>query len=238
MKKILSITAMIVLAWAGVQAQGTTNITLYNFYDDPPASTINLEGDKGLVTTLGSGATAGYLAAFWWSPDNSAGSYKVVGIGGFADLLGGGPELDGCFFFDSADIFATPASGTTTSYIGMTIFRYDVGVKAGWDETQWQSFLDGLTVSSLSGDANAAKIEGYWTAGQSGSGQTGEWWGAQISIDNLGTVSPEDIFNGPGGFNWGGTKQYLTANAIPEPSTWLLLGAGAAFTVIMRRRKK
>jgi len=234
MKRILSIMAVSVMALGMTQAQ--TNLNLFNFYDDPPASTINLEGDKGLVTTLGTGATAGYVAAYWWSADGV--DYSVIGISGFADLLGGGPELDGCFYFDSEGIIPKPGSGSTTSYVGLTIFRYDAGVAAKWDGDQWNAFINGLTVDSLGGNANATTIEGYWNAAQSGTGQTGEWWGAQISIDYLGGVSPEDIFNGPGGFGWNSTKQYLTANPIPEPSTWLLLGAGAAFTVIMRRRRK
>ena len=229
--------AVSVTALCASQAQ--TNINLFNFYDDPPASTINLEGDKGAVHTLGSGATAGYLAAFWWSPDDSAGSYSVIGISTFADSsYGVGSELDGCFAFSSESLLPTPASGSATSYLGVTIFRYDAGVAGGWDDTQWNAFVAGLTVTSLSGDANADKIEGYWNAAQSGAGQTGEWWGGAISIDQYGGVAPDDIFNGPGGFGWNSTKQYLTANPIPEPSTWLLLGAGAAFAVVMRRRKK
>jgi len=227
MKKILTSLAIATLACASAHA---SYLTLFNFHDvmeddDKPGATINLSGGGG-VTTLGSGATAGYVAAFWWSATGAEGSYSAYGIGGFSDYgLGLGSDFDGTFFYESGG-FPQPGTG----FLGVTVFR--VNDLVGADVAAWDSFFD------LNG--NGASIAALWDAAQTNpNGEVGDWWGAKITFDEYGFFLPYDVFGASeanGGFGWGTDKQYLSA--VPEPSTWMLLGAGAAFVVLLRRRKK
>jgi len=225
MKKILNTIAIAILAVGVSQAQ--TRLELYNAYE-LPYPTINIEG-KGAVTTLGSGDTAGYVAAYWWSPNGT--DYSVIGISGFLDMEFGSTAA-GCFSFTSDLIIPVPETGSEISYLGLTVFRFDDLV--GADVEDWMAFFNDMKVTSLDDDANAATIADMWSAAQNAEdGYARGWWGAEVTINNLGDVAPINVFGD--GFGWGGDPQYLAA--IPEPSTWLLLGAGAAFLVLMRRRK-
>jgi len=230
MKKILTTIAIATLACTTVQAQGW--LETYNFFDvedehSTPRTPITLSGG-GAVTTLGNSATSGYVAAYWWSSDGV--NYSAIGIGGFTDYELGFPSgLDGTFYFMSEQIMPTPGTG----FLGLTVFRHDIG------DGTWDAFFADLMVSSLTSDPNSAKIEALWDAAQSSTyGEIGDWWGAELVFDADGGFTPFDVFGTSkelGGFGWDGAQ---ALRAIPEPSTWLLLGAGAAFVVLLRRRRK
>jgi len=208
-------------------ASQAASVTVYNFFDEENIPMLSLQ-NGGLLTTLGEAETSGYLAIYWWSADDI--NYSAIGIGGFGDLYG--PEFEGWFRFDSTGLLPSPVTGETTSYLGMTVFRYEPLL--GSDGDAWWSFINGLVVKNLN-DANADILASYWGDAQAGKygGEIAQWWGAEIVIDYLGGVTPSDLINN--GFGWNGQGQ--STAPIPEPSTWLLLGAGAAFVVIMRRRK-
>jgi len=240
MKKILTTMAMAAMACVGAHAQTYTALEVSNLftYNSP----VMLQ-EGGAVHTLGTEATSGYLIAFWWSADGSEGSYEAVGISTFADVLMGGTDADnaGYFYWASEGIFpkpTPPATGVFEGFLGMTVFRYDAGVNAGWGVDEWSAFTAGLTVASLgdtSPGSSASKIEDLWSAAQEGHRHVGEWWDARYTVDNNGAFDVQDFVSDSRGFGWDG-NQYL--DTIPEPSTWLMLGAGLAFVVVVRARRK
>jgi len=224
MKKILGTIAVSALATASSFA--LTGIPFMTFTG---GATIALE-DGTTVSTLGSGESSGYIAAYWWSADDTDGSYQVLGISAFTDVTFGSSEWDGGLFFTSPGI--VPVDYGDTSYIGVTVFRFDDLV--GTDASEWSAWISSLAVGSF-GDTNALAIETLWNDAQNGSGQIGSWFGGRITHD-MGGAANEDVLCGPGGLNWGGNVQYLS-RAIPEPSTWLLFGTAATFVVLFRRKR-
>jgi len=225
MKKILTLIAVGILA-LGVSHAGDTKIEFFNSYN--MAHSINLADDQGLVSTLG----GGYVVAYWLSATggDDVTSYQSLGISGFLDLAHGS-AADGYFSYTTGMLDLVPASGEATYYLGMTIFRVD-------DVSNWGEFFGDLN-SSLGSAATQTALTNMWLAAEAATSethQTGQWWNAQVTFDNLGDRQPEDLFGVA--FGWNGQKQFLSAEPIPEPSTWLLLGAGAAFVMILRRRKK
>jgi len=239
MKKILSIIAITAAAFTSAQATDMVFFTLWNF---GPA--ITLEDGQTKITTSGTGDGAGYLAAYWWSETGGTdlANYSVLGISTMADCLGDDflpqDKLPGLLYFQSEGIIIAPTNNE--SFIAMTIFRYDIGVDEGWSIAQWNSFVGGLTVNAW-GDQSAQDIQGLWQASQ-------DLWDSNANSNEIGIFMNGKITHGMGGgvnevppteaaglTNWGSTPHLVAP--IPEPSTWLLLGAGAAFVMIFRRRK-
>ena len=234
MKKIIATIAACTVALATLEAQ--SDLLGINTYGHEISFKFDPLGQKpgGTVNTL----TDGYVASYWLK-SATMGDFALVGISGFGDCYdaswGGG--FDDGLYWESKAIVPRP-SGTNTMYyeFELRIFKLD-SVPALGGEYDNEVF-SALSLSDSSGAYNAAyklweDAFNAWDAG--GSAEYGVFQGG-FTADISGI--PGHIGNW---FGYGGVAGHtltLTANPIPEPSTWLLLGAGAAFVVIARRRKK
>jgi len=240
MKKILStIIAIGALAAGTAQAQNNAGLSFINFGN----ALVSL-ADGTPVTTLGSGAEAGYVAMFWWSATDDPAAFKPLAVDGFCDYLWYDDQYAGVFYSEGPAFMVPVPAGATETYVAITVFRVDSLV--GEDRSDWDGFF-----SLYNGDA--AAMMSLWdaaTKNASGTSQVsdllangGTWFGtvAHDSTDGTPTgYTPMDFASGDwvSGTVRLGTTPIANPLPVPEPSTWLLLGAGAAFTVIMRRRKK
>ena len=183
-------------------------------------------GDK--VTTT----TGGYVASYWLKSASMA-DYALVGITTLGDFIGF-PD-DYALFWTSDAIIPRPGETPVNYSFELRVFKVDsIGTPGG----DWGNEM--FSAASLN-DTSAAYDNAYklwddaykaWDAG--GAAEYGSWTGTAVMTDAGFTGQIGDWL----GWSNTGNTLYLTANAIPEPSTWLLLGAGSAFVVIMRRRKK
>ena len=177
----------------------------------------------------------GWVATFWYK-QNLTDEYTAIGLAGFMDVSGWyadvpvwatPEEYDGTFFFASKNIItATPS---TEYYLSIRIVQLDA------DELSKLSFdydAGGLYSASF-GDSIADRISDLWDAfGDDANAFNNE--GSPLSASSTGATGG----NFMGSFGWANGTDVGIVTAVPEPSTWLLLGAGSAFVVIMRRRKK
>jgi len=179
----------------------------------------------------------GYIATFWFAQDNNPANLTIVGAGVSMDYYAGiaygmdaGDRAEYKGFLDWNSYPSDPLdmlSGKEALFSIRLFYAPDlVALYDGND----QSYIS-LT-AMLSGVAlTPADWEARWDAAQSGDKELGDF---QYHMTPDGTT-PLQLSELP---NFKDKTYYMTGASIPEPSTWLLLGAGAAFTVIMRRRKK
>ena len=181
------------------------------------------------VTTAG-----GYVASYWLK-SASMSDFALVGITTLGDFIGFPDEY--ALFWTSDAVIPRPPGDTTVPYtFELRVFKVDSLGTPGGDWGNEMFTADSLTDTTSQAYKDAYKLwdDAYkaWDAG--GEAEYGSWSGTAI-MDNTG-------FSGQIGdwLGWsnGGNTLYLTSNAIPEPSTWLLLGASASFVLVMRRRKK
>jgi len=232
MKKILtSIIAALALCGAAIaQTKYHVNTTI--------------DGAVMIVTdgTTPISSSNGWVATFWYggtNPDPTALAYLGAGVtfdyaleaNGMGSLA---PDYAGGFDWWSVDTL-TLAAYPATSYFAMRIFQVD--------QLFIENNYNGNTLSQLTMDATEAAT--LWGAA-SASGADGIEILYSMQAD--GTL-PREIFeftfvkfhdgkNYVDASNWLANPDALKVAPIPEPSTWLLLGAGAAFVVVMRRRRK
>ena len=241
MKRILSTLALVA---AIATSYGQTSLSVIT---TPGTGTLNnlppvlLDGSP--VTSVGDG----YVVSFWWSLDDSPGSYVALGATYFNDASSNASMALRMGGFNFASPAAIPhSSDGETGYLAIRIFQFDLAGELGLEDpataADWRGYFGttGLGASSLTDTVTNDLITGWWEAAQTNSEYLYEDY-AQYTTGEDGRIAP------PGthtmwhfGWNEPGTVINMTKNPdfIPEPSTWLLLGAGAAFTVIMRRRKK
>jgi len=237
MKKVIAtITTACVLAVS--QGHAVTNL----IFDTTADELIFFSDSSGnMVTTL----PDGYVATFWWSQTGAEGSFTALGMAGFLDVstwnAGKGNIYDGGFIFNSGVI--VPAAGGENCYVMMRIFQMpDIA-----DYLLTHPYLNdkGVLLNDGSfGGAVHAEISGLWTDAlalwESGvGGDIGEYVSDPIKATSAGGVAfyIVDSFTSYG-WDLGDTVYLKAPTLVPEPSTWLLLGAGAAFVVVMRRRTK
>jgi len=216
MKKLIAITIMGLLALSQGQA------SMMNLNSTARNITFVDEAGGALLTS------DGWLVTFWWSQSGADGTWLATGLSGFLDYGDPGEwtDRDGQFFFSSLHSF----TGTP-----MVEAHLAIGIMQVPD-----SVLNGLTFGD---DAEAIvvsttgvgrdTIESLWST----YGDEANWFTGSGNAASGGSISGANLLPDWFGFPRDG-KVTVTGDVIPEPSTWLLLGAGAAFTVIMRRRKK
>jgi len=229
MKKTLSIIALSAMAWAGAQAQQAFTMMNFPGIMGQPKITLN----NG--TTAANSLSDGYIATFWWSPDDSAGSYKALGATYFSDVDPASfSGLEGGFFYMSNALLDYDEDGQG-GYISVKIFQYNAVDTSKWGAGDWINFCDSLQVTDLDNAAQQKALTDLWAAAQTDSP---EYYEGKGSFSTLANGFPPD------GSSFMGWSEPFKLNVnpnytpVPEPSTWLLLGAGAAFVVVMRRRKK
>jgi len=180
----------------------------------------------------------GYIVTFWFSQDGDPSKLGVVGAGVSLDYMAGvgygmdagdRAEYKGYIDWNSSPYNPITMLSGIESLFSIRIFYapdlvalYDGNVEANISLTAQLPDLSFLA---------PADWETAWLAAQSGDKEVGDF---QYTMTPAGTT-PKQLSELP---DFRNKNYYMTAASIPEPSTWLLLGAGAAFTVIMRRRKK
>jgi len=227
MKKILSAIAIAIVGFGMAStAHAQASVTFNSF-----PSSINVWFADSGGNTLTSYNGDNYVAAYWYSaseipenfssPDWDWNSVTAIGIG---DL-----SLDGkAYLTTSPDYFPLTTPAGSTGYLGMTIFK--LGDDLNFLDT---NEFDAWAASYMCNQAGIRELLESMAA----DGEVGHWTTSYMALD--GGSAGGNAFNnfmssngGPFDANTG-----YSTSAIPEPSTWLLLGAGVAFVVIMRRRK-
>jgi len=182
----------------------------------------------------------GYIATFWFAQDNNPANLAIMGAGVSMDYYAGevysmdaGERAEYKGFLDWNSIPADPLdmlSGKEALFSIRIFYAPDLVALFNLNPNDESSIS--LT-AMLSGVAlTPADWEARWEAALlDDSKEVGDF---QYHMTPDGTT-PLQLSELP---NFKDKTYYMTGASIPEPSTWLLLGAGAAFTVIMRRRKK
>ena len=178
----------------------------------------------------------GFIATFWFAQDNDPANLTIVGAGVSMDYLAGmvygldetdREEYKGYIDWNSVPSNPLDMLSGKEALFSIRIF-YAPDLVALYDGNEESSISLTAQLPDLS-YMSAAKFEAAWLAAQSGDKEAGDF---QYTMTPSGTT-PKQLSELPDFRN----KSY-SMDTVPEPSTWLLLGAGAAFTVIMRRRKK
>jgi len=190
-----------------------------------------------------------YVVTYWFF-DEAKGDFVAVGAGVTADLTFGSDDFQGNFYWDSQPNAVLNLQPNKEYHYAIRIFSdaemislFDTGAVNTPGSSAWYGRID------LSPDGIAAAWARAEAAWEMGVGEIGDfeftmtstpagspgvlssdsdWWkNAHMSVDDP---------NNPDGHH----KYFLKAHTVPvpEPSTWLLFGAGAAFLIISRRRKK
>ena len=176
--------------------------------------------DGNAISSYGTGGA--YVATFWYS-GTSASSVELIGV---ADIMTNSKIDWYSYPDDPIDLV-----GTATGFLEVRIFQLSESFAVMNDFDTWLGKQNETTILSLYNSRAEGSQYGVWaTTFQLGTGGTaGNGFEHFIySTDPLNVEFSKD----------GTVKLNGITDAIPEPSTWLLLGAGAAFIVILRRKKK
>jgi len=177
----------------------------------------------------------GYVATFWFSADNNPANLGIVGAGVSMDYFAGvaygmdaGDRAEYKGFLDWNSVPSSPLAMPSTEVVFSIRIFYAPDLVALYNGNEESSIS--LTATLLGVPLTLADWESRWDAAQTGDKEVGDF---VYHMTPNGTT-PINLSEIPGF----GNKSYFMGAPVPEPSTWLLLGAGAAFTVVMRRRKK
>jgi len=231
MKKTLTTIAIAAAALGmseTIHAQAT--VTFNSF-----PSSINVWFTDSEGTTLSSYGGGNYVAAYWYSaveiPETFTAdwSWDLVTAIGIGDL-----SSDGKAYLTTApDYFPLTTPAGQTGYLGMTIFK--LGEDLSFLNT---NDFDAWAAGYMGNQAGIRELLESMAA----DGEVGHWATSYMALDggSAGGNAFSNFMSGNGGpfsQNTGYATSAANTDAIPEPSTWLLLGAGAAFVLVMRRRK-
>ena len=180
----------------------------------------------------------GYIATFWFAADNNPANLAIVGAGVSMDYFAGevyglnaAERLEYKGFLDWSSSPTNPLNMPTTEVTFAIRIFYAPDLVALYNGNEESSISLTAQLPDLS-FLTLADWEARWEAALlDDSKEVGDF---QYRMTPNGTT-PLQLSELP---NFKDKTYYMSAASIPEPSTWLLLGAGAAFTVIMRRRKK
>jgi len=218
MKKLIAITIM------GLVALSQSQASQMSLNSGGSGVSFVLDGTTDLLMT-----SDGWLVSFWWK-QNAGDEFKAVGLSGFLDA--GNPAWYdasdyGTFMFQSSPTHPFTGDPNSPCHLSIRIFQVDAAALA---ELSFDNNARALVTANVNNplDANMQKIEELWnTFGL----DDNRWDGSGTAVGG-GNVSGVNLNT------WFGIAPGQVGVVVPEPSTWLLLGAGAAFTVVMRRRKK
>ena len=175
----------------------------------------------------------GWLVSIWWK-QNETDAYTAIGLTGFLDdyasgwynppPMGSPGEFDGMIQFNSTDTL--PSVGSAEYFLSIRVFQVDATTLSGLNF----GYGGEVSVPLWSDTAAQKAISDLWD----------DFGRAENQWENVSTLTalPSGAMGGDimAAMGWAPGTDVVVA--IPEPSTWLLLGAGAAFVVIMRRKKK
>jgi len=220
MKKI-AITILSAIALCGVVHAVPTTLAIDTMGPNIP---IFLADDTTLVSTL----EGGYIATYWYSATNDEADLVAIGAGVFGDAYALAMGLDatealawaGTLFWNSYPTNVINMNDGQEYLFSIRVFQ----------APSLAALYDGNENASL--HLGSSEIAGLWSAASTGgsSGQIGDF---QYHMMPAPGGVPVTI----GETNFAGGSLHQVGAPVPEPSTWLLLGAGAAIVVIFRRRK-
>ena len=204
--------------------------TLQAANDPFSIGTVNYGIDVPILDSAGNPISSlnGYIATFWFAQSGDPGDLVAVGAAITYDYAYDYYSMDGSEYIGGFDYNSTPAGVTmltdgTIALWSIRVFQIEQGLL--------DSNYDGNFSSQLS--LTTGEITAMWADAENG--LMGEWGDFQYHMTPIGGA--------PVGIGLTDFADLMPVdgyrlNPIPEPSTWLLLGAGTAFMVIMRRRKK
>jgi len=240
MKKILILITAGAMALGALQ-EARADISTIRFNSASADIAFVTSGYDLLSTTLG----GNYVVTFWYAEtqtivDGWNINLKPIGITGFES----GGDLEGMFdLWGSNPAMPLDLVSGQPGFLGIRIFELgDMHAKSFADDDAWWDYFEGLKGPGVvTSPTMAGMIEDMFKY-KAAFSEYGEWIGS-FNADSDGGVPGSNAiyyidFGLPGGVGSAGTVMLDKIAGIPEPSTWLLLGAGAAFIVILRRRKK
>jgi len=230
MKKFLSVIGVAVFTLAGASAEPliTWNFNGQSDYGTSPynATGTGVAGVLSRGAGVGSSSSGSIAANAWGGTSFTASSYASAVL------------AEEYFTFT-----LTAAPGNTMSIAGIDAYALRWSSTAP-QSAQWEFSLNGDTFTPI---GSAFTIHGGGSASQAAQGAIDLTsydlvdidsitfrlvvWGATNTLGNL-------YFDGRTGSRPSAFTIQGTSAPIPEPSTWLLLGAGVAIVVIFCRRKK
>jgi len=227
MKKILTtITITVLMLCGAAHAQTTSGAFIFNTTSIPDFNIYNQDGETPISSY------DGFIVTFWMTLDNDPDNLKMFGAAVTADYAYGENGWDSFFppgFGEGGiDYMANESISINTSgstLFAVRIFRVDQALI-----TSNFSLYDGSNASPSYLGMDYSELEELWDS------TTNNYLDIQYSgAVQLGTTPSLEntTFADVWAEKHGG--QFVL---IPEPSTWLMLGAGLAFIVVMRTRRK
>ena len=241
MKKWFHIISAVAVACA-LQARAALVEWEFDSADGDNLTKVYLSDQSTLISS-----GAGYVVSYWFfdaAANGGKGDYVPIGLGVTADVYAETPKGLGMFVWNSTPDKMPWDLLTNTNYnYAIRIFQdFDLVGSYGDPNVEDSAASFGRIDLSPAAIAKAwADAQTAWNMGVGGEigdfeftmkstpggapgvlSSNSDWW--QLA-DVVWTASPDGI-----------GKYYLLA-PVPEPSTWLLLGAGTAFIIIFRRRK-
>jgi len=267
MKKIITtITAVIaILVLSGLAHSRGANEE-YTVNMEPLAGKMGFYYSDGDTLVSGFDFEQGYVATFWFGGLEGEGNWTLVGASVFADRLAvevWGYEqveeiekLQGLLKWQSApDNIGDIVKGETYEFCirifhsselaGKFLPEYNYGDDIGTLDNNW-SRIDvdpdsinkawNLALSDWNNGGDYEIGEFFYTM-KADSGYIPEVWDSNTSINGFPNIKAGEMGSVKDGKLILEASRIPDTNPVPEPSTWLLLGAGAAFVLIFRRRK-
>jgi hypothetical protein len=171
-------------------------------------------GAAGTAGHYGGATTLAQLLDFNGTTANEA---LLVAAGQTTTFRTGAAQGNAVLTVSTLSNIPANVSGNGTGPVTLEMVAWDASTPiAGYDLTQWGTF----TVGAQTGDADQAWMNGLIAAGKSGLFSLSSAGAGNVSVPNL----------TPNSFN-------LYFVSVPEPTSFALLGLGAAAMLIFRRRK-
>jgi hypothetical protein len=237
MKKLIATTLCLGLVGTAAFAQGLVSVgnsSTTDFYTSLGGSNVNTSGS---ATTLYDYEVL--TAASTVAPVGALSGYGAAG-GSLAAVLAS-PWSDTSLFFHNSAL-----AGRVTAPTGSTVLNWPSStgqdyIIIGWSASigSWSTVSAALAGATLAADSGDAGL--HWT-GPGLAAYNGDYIGATIVGDVItgaeGSGSGPNLFGAQAsGVSPVNTTTALYLVSVPEPTTFAMLGLGAASLMIFRRRK-
>jgi len=201
-----------------------------------------------------------YVVTYWFydeTANDGAGDFVPVGAGVVADMWVDDPAGEGFIYWNSNPETVLDLQPNKDYTYAIRIFCDAEMISlfgnpeiAGSDAAYGRIDMSPDAIAKKWAEAEAAWYLGVgeigdfqFTMTSTDAGAPGvlstssDWWERASLYGGVVHGTPEALALDPDGHGRYYLKVHTIPDPIPEPSTWLLLGAGAAFVIIFRRRK-